>query len=402
MKNNREKKKILFIIPYLLGGGALKTVSNLSKAFQDKYDVTVVGIYGSDQKFNFCGKLIELNMQHQKNIIKKFRDFLIVRKKIKKIKTENRFDYCISFLVIADFVNVLTKTKKREKTIISIRNIESVEYKNKWYRRLQIIISTKKSDHIVAISEEVKHDLIDNFKVKTEKITTIYNPCIIDQDSRAVIDKSLFNEGKTAITLGGLKQQKGQWHLIRAFSKVVAKMPDAKLIIFGRGQYEDYLKSLIHGLNLDDNVKLMGYIIGPYEYVKASDVFVFSSLYEGLGNALMEALKCGVPVISTDYASGAREILAPKTDYSKKTAEIDYAEYGILVPNFDGKHYDSKDPLTEKEEMMAEAIVRLLSDNDLKMKYRKSATKRAGDFDIEKIAGQWHTLLDNLGNRHGQ
>ena len=70
------KRKILFIIPYLIGGGALKTVSNLSKEFSKKYDITVVGIYGSDKHFDFDCNLIELNMKHQKNIIKKFKDFL--------------------------------------------------------------------------------------------------------------------------------------------------------------------------------------------------------------------------------------------------------------------------------------------------------------------------------------
>lgn len=394
MKNSK-KKKILFIIPYLLGGGALKTVSNLSKEFMGKYDVTVVGIFGSEKQFHFNGKLINLNRTYPKGLVKKIINFLYVKKAIKQIKEKGNFDFSISFLVIADFLNVLTKTRHKEKTLISIRNIESIEYKNKLYRRLQVKYASKHADHIVAISKEVEDDMKANFAIPQEKIRTIYNPCILNYKS-ASINKKLFTPGKTAITLGGLKHQKGQWHLIRAFSEVVKQIPDAKLLIFGRGDLEQYLKELIKGLKLEKNVSLMSYVIGPYDYVKQSDVFVFSSLYEGLGNALMEALKCGIPVISTDYTSGAREILAPNTNYKHKTKSVDFAEYGILVSNPDGKKYNFNDPITKAEKMLADAIIDTLSDKKLNAEYRKKSARRAADFDIKKIAEEWYKLFDEL------
>ena len=390
------KKKILFIIPYLIGGGALKTVSNLSKEFLKKYDVTVVGIYGSEKKFDFDCNLIDLNMHHQKNIFKKFKDFLYIRKKIKMIKEHDNFAFSISFLVIADFVNVLTKSKNKEKTIISIRNIESIEYKNKWYRRFQVKYSSKKADYIIAISKEVEDDMINNFGVKKNKIRTIYNPCILNHSNND-IDDSLIEPDKTVITLGGLKNQKGQWHLIRAFSRVVEKIPNAKLLIFGKGDLKDYLEELIKQMKLSKNVFLMGYIIGPYEYVKKSNLFVFSSLFEGLGNAMMEALKCGVPVISTDYTSGAREILAPRTNYKIKIKDkIDFAEYGILVPVCDGNKYESTNPLTKEEILLADAIYKVLIDKNVNKKYSIQSKKRANDFDIKNISNQWYELFDEL------
>ena len=396
------KKKVLFIIPYLIGGGALKTVSNLSKEFLGKYDVTIIGIFGSEEKYEFSGNLIELNMRHQKNPFKKLIDFLKIRNTIKKIKEENAFDFSISFLVIADFLNVMTKTKNKEKTIVSIRNIESIEYKDKFYRRLQIRIATKKADHVVSISREVQQDLIENFNVDSSKITTIYNPCIVDNVCKNKIDKTIFSFGKTVVTLGGLKYQKGQWHLIRAFSYVAKVEPEAKLLIFGRGEYEDYLRGLIKGLRLEKNVLLMGYVLGPYEYVKAADLFVFPSLFEGLGNSLMEALKCKVPIISTDYVSGAREILAPNSDFRIKATNVDYAEYGILVPNFDGVRYNFNDPLTREEKIMAKAIICLLRDEKLKERYRNLAEKRAKDFDISTVASEWYTLFDKMAVQDGR
>lgn len=390
------KKKILFIIPYLLGGGALKTVSNLSKKFSEKYDISIIGIYKSDKKFKFTGNLIELNMLHQKNLFLKFKDFLYIRKFVKEYKENNNFDFSISFLIIADFINVLSKSKNKEKTIISIRNIESIEYKNKWFRRLQISISTKLADFIVSISKEVEKDLIYNFKVNSNKILTIYNPCVLD-DCSDEIDETIFAKGKTAITLGGLKYQKGYWHLIRSFSKVVKELPESKLLIFGCGDYHDYLNSLIKSYNLGKNVLLMGYVIGPYDYVRKSDLFVFSSLYEGLGNALMEALKCGVPILSSDYSSGAREILAPNTDFNKKvTDKIDFAKYGILVPVCDGIKYNSNDILTKEENLMADAIIRIFSDENVRKHYSKMSIERSKSFDINTIANEWYDLFDKM------
>lgn len=389
-----KNKKILFIIPYLIGGGALKTVANLSREMSKNNDVTIIGIYEADKKFEFDGELIELNMKHQNNIIEKIRDFFYLRKRIKRIKLEKKFDYSISFLVIADMLNVFSKSKYGEKTIISIRNNESVEYKNNIIRKNQVKISTMMADYIVSISKEVEDDLINNFKVKKEKISTIYNPCIINIKNEEV-DERLFVKRKTVITLGGLKYQKGQWHLIRAFSKVVKNIPEARLLIFGKGDYKDYLIQLIKDYDLEKNIIIHDYVLNPHDYVLKADIFVFSSLYEGLGNALMEMLKCGVPVISTDYSCGAREILAPNTNYRQKVKNaIDYAEYGVLVPVCDGKKYAVEEALTKEENYLADAIIELLQNEDLKNKYQKQSLIRAKDFEINNIVQNWYDILE--------
>lgn len=390
-----KNKKILFIIPYLVGGGALKTVGNLSKEMANNNEVTIVGIFGSESKFEFTGELIELNMVHQKKKINKLRDFFRIVKFLKKLKEERNFDYSISFLVVADMVNVFSRSSKKEKTIISIRNNESVEYKDNWFRRTQVKIALKLSDYIVAISREVEEDLKLNFNVPSKKLSTIYNPCVINMKNEK-IDESIFVENKTVITLGGLKYQKGQWHLIRAFSKVVESIPDARLLIFGKGDYKEYLESIISNYNLTNNIKLCGYVMNPHDYVVHSDVFVFSSIFEGLGNAMMETLKCSIPVISTDYSCGAREILAPNSDFMKKVEDkIDYAQYGILVPVCDGTKY-TNEKLTFEEELLADAIIEVLTNKKLRDKYSEMAKIRASNFEIENIVSQWYDLLEEI------
>lgn len=390
-----NKEKILFIIPYLVGGGALKTVANLSKIMSQNYDVKIIGIYKSDKKFDFHGELIELNMEYQTNPIKKILDFLKIRRFVKRYKSRNRFAFSISFLVIADIINVFSKSKNKEKTIISIRNNESVEYKDKVIRKMQVKVATKLADYIVSISSEVKDDLIKNFHVNQSKVETIYNPCVIKYTNEE-LDESLFNKNNTIITVGGLRRQKGQWHLIRAMSKVVKNNPKAKLLILGRGNYEDYLKKIVKKLKLEENVIFIGYVMNPYDYIKKSDIFVFPSLYEGLGNALMEALMCGIPIVSSDYSCGAREILAPSTNYNNKiTDNYELAEYGILVPVCDGKEYlDEK--LTKEENILADAILELFRDKELLVEYKKKSYVRSNDFELSNIVNQWFNLFKRI------
>ena len=127
-----------------------------------------------------------------------------------------------------------------------------------------------------------------------------------------------------------------------------------------------------------------------------ADAVVFPSLYEGFSNAIAEALACGAPVISSDHETGAREILAPDTDYHRKAKnKIDEAEYGILVPVCDGKFRHADEPLTKEERLLAEAIKRILTDSSLQEHYREAARRRALQLKIESVAEQWIRVIEN-------
>ena len=95
--------------------------------------------------------------------------------------------------------------------------------------------------------------------------------------------------------MGRLTRPKGQWHLIRALSYVKKEIEDVKLLILGQGELKGYLKELVDKLDLRNNVEFLGYQRNPFKYIASSDLFVFSSLYEGFGNVLVEAMACGVP-----------------------------------------------------------------------------------------------------------
>ena len=115
-------------------------------------------------------------------------------------------------------------------------------WKNKWV--------FSKADAIVSLSQMVKKDLVEFFDISEDIITPIYNPCYTEiiqkkcrEDVFSIEEKNFFekNKEKIVITAGRLNIQKGQWHLIRAFKKVVDEISDAKLVILGQGEEKDYL-----------------------------------------------------------------------------------------------------------------------------------------------------------------
>ena len=389
-----NKKNIMFVVPTLIGGGAEKTVANLSNYLIEYYNIYIVVINDTSKKYSFSGNLIVLgNNYNGKNKFKKIFSKLEQIKHLKKLKKQYNIKCSISFLFQADFLNVFSKCK--EKVFISVRNKDSMIIKGKIFKFINKL-NLRRADKVIVVAKKAGDDSIENFGTNPKKIVTIYNPCLtIDFSDNNTIDSDLFVNGCTIINVGRLNKQKGQWHLIRAFSKIVKLMPDARLLILGDGDLRDYLQKLINDYNLSKNIKLIGFVNNPYDYMRRADIFAFSSLFEGIANSVLEAISLGLPVVSTDCDSGPREILSPKTDYNLKVNDsIEYAEYGILVPTGDDIYYNVEDKLTIDENLLADAILKLLNNKDLRIKYKEKSIIRSKYFDIDNIIKEWVKIIN--------
>ena len=163
---------------------------------------------------------------------------------------------------------------------------------------------------VITNSQITSKQIAMNTKAKTK---TIYNPSfsnkIVEMSNEPIDDERFSNiKTKKIIAVGRLVNQKNFELLIRAF-KVVLESIDAHLIIIGEGEKRDELIKLVEELNLINKVYLVGFQSNPHKYVKNSDLFVLSSLYEGLPNSLIEAIAVDTPAIATNCLSGPSEIL---------------------------------------------------------------------------------------------
>jgi glycosyltransferase involved in cell wall biosynthesis len=223
------------------------------------------------------------------------------------------------------------------------------------------------ADGIVGVSNGVSDDLARSAAIARDRITTIYNPVIgpdfesslNDPASHSwLLDRSL----KVIVGLGRLVPQKGFATLIDAFARL--GRADTRLVIFGDGPDMEKLKSLAAELGVADRVDLPGFSLSPLPVLRDASVMVLSSTYEGLGNALVEALATGTAVVSTRCPYGPAEILED-------------GRYGELVPVGDAQ-------------AMALAIARQLDDPQPLEDMRR---RRAMDFHVDIATDAYLTLL---------
>ena len=390
-------KNILFIIDKLCDGGAEKSIINLTNVLKQDYNIKLLTFEYIIKDYKPEVPIINLNIPKSKNILRKIINVFRRTIKIRKIKKNLNIDVSISFLPGPNLIN--WKKKKKDKIIVSVRNTQS-KLKKDYFRDLANLLTYILSDKIVAVSNMVKEDFIKRYKINNKKIEVIYNMIDlnkVEQDLKTDHKKEEIKKSKDKIliNIGRLVEQKGQWHLIRVFKEIIKIYPNIKLVILGRGELEGYLRELIDFYNLKDKVLLLGFKENPYKYLKNSDIYISTSLYEGMSNTILEAMACGLPIIATDCKSGTREILAPQTNYKKTAMNVEEAEYGILVPNLNYKFY-KEEKLDEEEEKLKDAIITLLKDNKKHNNYKVQSKMRAKNFDSEIIKQKWKNIIEKI------
>jgi len=319
----------------------------------------------------------------------------------------NKNSIVISFMERANFVNILSKSN--HKKIIAVRT--SLFARPKFHPYMWLMKKLyPKSDLIIANSKALKFSLLNFLQIEDTKIKVLYNPVNIEEISqKAKNDLGRYNFIKSypyLITVGRLTKAKGQWYLLRIFKHLRDKHKYLKLLILGEGKLKNYLVELSENLGLKTyvwnrdklnktyDVYFLGFQTDPYKFIKHSKLFVFTSLWEGFPNVLIETLAVGKTIVSTDCRTGPGEILAPKTDFLLEAKEPLMEEFGILMPNFDRKLLKANEPLTQQEKIWIDFLNWLLDNENLLKDYERKASLRAKDFEIEKIIKQWKEVIN--------
>jgi len=379
-----RKKTILILNDSLIfGGGSQKFTSLIANKLSERNFVSVLTFYEYDNLYPLKGKYISLkeNLGFFERIINSLKINTIIRpvRIYNQIKSINP-DIIIS---ITDFTNVftiITKLLFRIKTplIISVRSNPILKYKNSnqiYNFLIKLLYPLKKVNNIVAVSKKIQFILEKNYRIKKNKLKTIYNGINIEKirklkEEKIEEYKDLFNNNKTKfITVGRLTEVKGHRYLINAFYKTKQEIENSILLIIGFGPLRDKLEKLIKKKNLEDDIILLGLQENPYKYMAKSDIFVLPSILEGFPNVLLEALACGTPIISTNCESGPYEIL-------------DNNRYGFLTKTMDA-------------EDLADKMIFLARNKEAIKKYSKLSLMRAENFNEEKFLNEWLNLIEN-------
>ncbi len=402
------KKRIAMAVNTLSRGGAERTVSNQSLILSAWYDIDIIVNDTHHLEYPYRGQIISLGMPRDRNRMGAgYQILALIRRTalLRKLRKERQYAAVLSFSEMTNLANVLSR-RAGGKTIISCRNAPKKQLREGWKYLLALKcllpFCVRRADRTVSCSKEIADELCSYCGLPASRSAVIYNG-VNSEKIRALAQEpipdgagvSACAEGrKLLVSAGRLTAQKGQAHLIRAVKKLREDGLDVKLLLLGEGELRPALEKLARGLGLNGDVLLPGFSENPFPFLTRADAFVSASLYEGFSNVLVEALACGVPCVSTDHVSGAREILAPETDYRRKTtAETEKAAFGILVPVCE-KEPEGAEAWTEEEARLADAIREVLTDAELSAHYRAAALKRADELDLASVSRQWRALIE--------
>ena len=376
--------KIVYCTPAMyMAGGVERVLSLKANYFADHYgyDITIVLTEGKNKPLFYPLsdkiKVVNLDIDFEElwtcSFLKKILVYLkkqrIYKKRLAEELMRLRPDITISLL--RREINFLTSVKDGSKKIgelhvnrANYRNFEAGEanaiknlFAKLWMRNL--VSHLKRLDRFVVLTEEDKASWIE-----------LNNVIVIPDPLAFHIDDISPLTNKRVIAVGRYVYQKGFDLLLQAWAKMENQHSDWELVVYGMGDRDPY-EQIIDDLRIDrSRCHLYGSTLDIKKEYLNSSLFVFSSRFEGFGMVLIEAMACGLPVVSFDCPCGPKDI-------------VRYDEDGLLVPS-------------GNTDSLADAMHRLMSDDDLRKDMASKAIINVRRFQLDEIAQRWKTLFNSV------
>lgn len=384
---------IAILIPELGGGGAERVAQRLGKYYTEQGDHVFYFLLDTHQRrvLDVAGEIIDTGLPSCiSNVDNGYRQVLlrlfVNASKIRALKRKYNIDTAISFMEECNYLNILSQ--RGEKVIVRICTILSRRDDLNDYvcDRKIIRFFYSMPCQIVVMSRYAVRDMIWNYHIRRRKLTLIPNGC--DTHIQAESKPAQYGE-HCVLAVGRLDPVKRHDRLIRAFSYTVSKVEDAELVIVGAGANERYLKSLCQIYGIETKVHFTGFRHDVANYFAISKVFVMCSVVEGFPNSMIEAMACGVPVISTNSPGGCGDILGKKIRH----AGYWMCRYGILTPEMPGERVNPRDEICREERILGKAMADMLMNHNMRDKYQKASRARAEYYNEEKVYKMWDRIV---------
>ncbi|AFY66676.1 glycosyltransferase [Geitlerinema sp. PCC 7407] len=360
-------------LPALAGGGAERAMMHLAQGFAErglKTDLVVAEAEGAYlSKIPAGVRLVDLQARSPVVVSKTF----ALQRYLQREQPEALFsalDIVSSATLARRLAGVPTQVVMCVQTNLSQQFRDHQPHTFGRVRPQLVRLMYPWADALVAASAGVAADVARMTHIPQDRVRVIYNPVVTPEvlaKTQEPVEHPWFAPGEPPVLLGvgRLVSQKDFPTLIRAFARVRKERP-ARLMILGEGEDRLQLEALVRSLNLEADVALPGFAENPYAYMAQASVFVLSSIFEGFGNVVAEALAAGTPVVSTDCESGPAEIL-------------ENGRYGRLTP--------TRDP-----EAIARAVLQTLDEP----RNSPELIARAQSFSVANITDQYLQVLADL------
>lgn len=364
-----DNRGICFAVQSLNIGGAERVVRNLAQAFsREDWSVSVVAFDEGglvSEELPDSVKITILDAKRTLTAIPRLARWL--RTKNPDAIISNTTHINVATLVAKRLANIKFQTIVVEHAILSDR-IERLEGSKELITARLAGSLYPRADAVVAVSDGLADDIASVTSIDRSAITTIYNPIVTDSLYELAFEPISLEwlESDTMpvlLSVGRLEDRKDIPTQLKAF-KWVLEQRECRLILCGDGPKRNQLENLADDLGIGEKVRFEGWVENPYKYMYRADALVLSSISEGLGNVLVEAMAVGCSVVATDCPSGPAEIL-------------EHGKWGELVP-------------TRDEKALGSAILNVL-DDPLEGDVLK---QRASDFRIETAYNQYRRLLN--------
>lgn len=359
--------KILFVIQGLRSGGAERVMSLLCNSLSQRGHEVVLAITETMEDFAYeISPMVEIvDVTTKTGSVKKNRIKQI--KNLRRLYKKRKPDVVVSFITRTNICAVLAGIGLRTPVILSERNNPAVDPASHSTRKLRDIVYPLADGYVfqTRFAKECFPEKIQN------KSVVIFNPV---SDTVTGVLPSV--RQKRIIAVGRLEDQKNIPMMIRALARVLPQYQEYYADIFGTGSLEGLLQTKIDEIDLQNRIHLRGFTSKAIQEMADSEIYVMTSNFEGMPNALMEAMCVGCACISTDApAYGARELIVD-------------GENGFLIPVND-------------EEALVEKLNTLLSERTMVENFGKKAKEVYINFNTEAIVNQWLAYIERVrGVKH--